>query len=397
MEQTYYEYNPWWEGDVYYGELVERPEILSLLEQHLGSKSIIILTGLRRVGKTSLLRLLIHKLIARGIQSERIFYVSLDDYVLNEKSIIDIIDDYRKIHRLTRDTEVYLFLDEITYKDDFQQQLKNIHDSQNARVFASSSSASVLHDRKAFLTGRELTFEILPLDFNEYLLFKKIKIMKRDEKLKDSYFKEYLETGGMPEYVLNPRREYLQALIDDIIYKDIIAFHNIKSHQAVKDFFMLLMERAGKQLSINKVANILKISPDTSKRYLSFFEDSYLVHSIPRYGKTNEAILAPKKVYAPDTGIRNFITGFRDIESVFENYLYLKIKTQGPRYIYSNGVEIDFYCSEKDLLLEAKYGPAMKEKQQKLFDSFKAKRKIIVSDYRDIESVESIISGNENN
>lgn len=392
MDQTYFEYNPWWEGDYSSEELVERPGIVSRLERHFGSRSIIILTGLRRVGKTSLLRLLIRRLLAKGVKPERIFYVSLDDYMLNDKSIIDIIDDYRRIHRLTHDIEVYLFLDEITHKEDFQQQLKNIRDRQNARVFASSSSASVLRDRKAFLTGREITFEILPLDFNEYLMFKNIEIKKRDENLKESYFKEYLERGGMPEYVLDTRREYLQTLIDDIIYKDIIAYHNIKSHQAVKDFFMLIMERAGKQMSINKVANILKISPDTSKRYLSLFEDSYLVHSITRYGKTNEAILAPKKVYAPDIGIRNFITGFRDIGSVFENYLFLKIKSQEPRYVYSNGIELDFFCSEKGLLLEAKYGPAMKEKQQNLFDSFNAKRKMIVSDYRDIDTVESILS-----
>jgi predicted AAA+ superfamily ATPase len=89
---------------------------------------------------------------------------------------------------------------------------------------------------------------------------------KRDKQLYKSYFLEYIKDGGMPENVLNPNREYLMNLVDDIIQKDITAFHGLKHHQILRDYFLLLMERSGKQLSINKIAKILSISPDTSKR-----------------------------------------------------------------------------------------------------------------------------------
>ena len=76
---------------------------------------------------------------------------------------------------------------------------------------------------------------------------------------------------------------------------------------------------------------------------LFLFEDTYMILPVARYGKTNEKILSPKKIYAPDLGIRNFITGFRDKGSAFENYVLLKIKKAQPEYVYRDGIEIDFY------------------------------------------------------
>ncbi len=161
----------------------------------------------------------------------------------------------------------------------------------------------------------------------------------------------------MPAYVLNPERQYLQTVIDDIIFKDIIAYHNIKNNQVIKDFFVLLMERAGKQVSINKVANILKISPDSAKRYLGFFEETYLVYTVQRYGTTNEQLLSPQKIYAADLGIRQLYTEFRDIGSIFENYIFLVIQNRNPQfvnYVYDNGIEIDFII-DKRFMVEVKY------------------------------------------
>ncbi|GAG10628.1 unnamed protein product, partial [marine sediment metagenome] len=265
---------------------------------------------------------------------KHLFYVSLDDYQLKDKNILEIISDYRKLHKLEFQQKVYLFLDEITYKENFQHQLKNIYDQQNAKVFVSSSSCSALKDQKGYLTGRKSIIEICPLDFAEYLIFKEIKINKRDQILLEKHFEDYLQIGGMPEYVLNGNREYLVELIDDILYKDIVAFHGLKRPELVKDYFALLMERSGKQISLNKVAKILGISADTASRYLAMFVDAYLVYLVPRYGKTNETILSPKKIYAADLGIRNIFTGFRDKGALFENVVFAKIKNLEPRYVY---------------------------------------------------------------
>jgi predicted AAA+ superfamily ATPase len=384
--EIYYQFNPWWEEEILLEGLIERPQFLSRMRNAFSSKAIIILTGLRRVGKTTLLKMMIRELICQGIPAKRLFYVSMDDYSLEGKSILDIVDDYRKLHRIPIDERIFLFLDEVAHKDRFHLQLKNLYDRQNIKVYASSSSSSILKNGKAYLTGREAVLEVFPLDFEEYCTFKLLDIKKRDAHLLESYFDDYLKTGGMPEYVLKQDRAYLNALVDDIIYKDIVAFHGIKNHQGVRDFFALLMERSGKQISINKVANILKISPDTASRYLRMFEETYLIHLVSRYGKVNEKILSPKKLYAADLGIRNLFTGFRDKGALFENYVYLKIKASEPRYIHEEGIEIDFYTKNK-VLIEVKYGEELTAKQQALFDRIKAEKKIVIRSFSDLDNL----------
>jgi predicted AAA+ superfamily ATPase len=385
MEELFYRYNPWWEEKFTLSEIINRPNEIEILEKYLEQKSIVFLTGLRRVGKTTLMKLLIKKMIyEHNIEPTHIFYISLDDYNLSRKTILEIVEEFRKVNTIAFKQKIYLFFDEVTYHKDYELQLKNLYDVQNVKIFASSSSASILKSKKPFLTGRNNLIEILPLNFREYLDFKKIKIARSDSHLIDKYFEAYLNTGGIPEYVLKNDVEYLKELVDDIIKKDIASFHNVKNTQILQDFFMLLMERAGKNLSINKAANILRISPDSAKRYLQMFADCYLIYLLPRYGKTNETLLSPKKIYAPDLGIRTLFTRFRDKGSLFENYVYLNIKNLEPSYIYTNTIEQDFMTRGKELI-EVKYHSEMTEKQKELFETIPAKKKYLIKNYSDLE------------
>ncbi len=389
MIDALYQYNPWWEGDFSLERIIPRKKYLDLLRQNLENDHIIFLTGLRRIGKTTLMKLIIKELIEEmGIPSDHILYVSLDDYVFKDNSILDVIDEYRKIHRIPVDDKVYLFLDEIIFKEDCHQQLKNIYDRQNAKVYATSSSSIKLKDKKAYLTGRSYIYEVTPLDFEEYLYFKDINISRKDNKLLEPYFDDFLKVGGIPYYVLNEEREFLFGLVDDIIHKDIISEHSIKNPQMIKDYFLLLMERSGKQLSINKIANILKISVDSSRKYLSYFNDTFLIQLLSRYGKTNEKILSPKKIYCNDLGIKHCFTGARDFGSYFENYLFLKLKQHDIYYLYEDGIEIDFYLKNLDLLLESKYNSTMNEKQKALFDKTKAKEKVVIDSVYKLDELE---------
>jgi predicted AAA+ superfamily ATPase len=389
MKELFYQYNPWWEESFQNKNVKPREKYLVELRKYLDFKQIIILTGLRRVGKTTLMKLIIEELIAKGIESKHILYVSLDDYLLYKNNIIEIVNEFRKVHKIKFEEKVYLFLDEVTYKEDFHVQLKNIYDSQNTKLFVASSSASMLRDKKASLTGRAITLEIKPLDLEEYLFFNGITIKERDRQLYKSYFIEYCRVGGLPENVLNPNREYLMNLVDDIIQKDITAFHGIKNHQIVRDYFTLLMERSGKQLSINKIGKILGISPDTSKRYLNYFESTYLIHLLPRWGKTNQKLLSPKKIYDSDLGIKYMFMGERDLGSYFENYIYLLLRGRKILYyLYENTIEIDFITEDK-ILIESKFYAGLNKKQEKLFNEYPANKKLV------IDSVEKLNVLNE--
>lgn len=385
MEDILYRYNPWWEGRYTLEGIIERDEMLSLMKKYFSSRQVVFLTGLRRVGKTTLLRLFIKSLIDReGIDVKHILYVSLDDYLLSRYTILEIVEEYRKIQKIRFRDKIVLFLDEITYKKDFEVQLKNFYDSQNVKIYASSSSSSLMKGGKPYLTGRSTIIEILPLDFGEFMRFRKIALSKADSHLLESYFEEFMWTGGIPEFVLRGDVEYLKELVDDIIYKDIAAVHGIKNPDMLKDFFLLMMERAGKTASINKIAHILKISPDTAKRYLEMFAKTYLIYPVSRWGKTNERLLSPKKVYAADLGIRTLFTGFRDKGSLFENYIYLKIKHMDPCYVYEGGIELDFFTKNR-YIVEVKYHSEMTNKQQMLFDKMKGEKKTVIRNISDLQ------------
>ena len=377
MEEILYKSNPWWE-DKYTFNGISRNKYLQKLEDFLNNKDIIFLTGLRRIGKTSILKNFISLLInEKSIEPKHIFYITLDLIALSDMTITEIIKEYKKLHKLPSSQKIYVFLDEVTSKEHYQQELKNIYDTEDIKIYASSSSASLLKDKNAYLTGRQRVIEVMPLDFEEYLIFKNVIIKKSDAYLKESYFEEYMSDGGMPEYVLTGDISYIQNLIDNIIYKDIIAYHNIKNESVIRNFYKLLMERSGKQLSLNKMANILSIGVDSAKRYLSYFEDTYLIYTIKKYGKLNERIKNPKKIYAGDIGLKNVVTGFRDKGAIFENLVFLKIKHLNPSYLYIDGIELDF-MTENKILIEVKYNSILNHKQQKLYDNTDANKKIVI-------------------
>jgi len=392
LETELYRYNPWWEGDFEkLNSLNERTDFKTRLLPNLTNKQIVFLTGLRRIGKTSLMKLSIkHLLFEENIPAKTILYVSLDDYLLSGKTILEIVEFFRIMNSISVKEKIYLFLDEITFSVDYEQQLKNLYDSENVKIFASSSSASLLKSQSGLLTGRSITFEVLPLNYPEYLDFKNIRVAKSDEHLHEKYFQDYLSKGGIPEYVLTNDDAYMRELMDNIIYKDIAAVHGIRQISVLKDYFLLLMERSGKTLSINKIAKVLGISTESSKRYFDLFCDTFIIYPVSRFGKLNEQLVSPKKIYCCDTGIRNFYTGERDLGAVFENYVFLRLKQQNLKYIYENTIELDFF-SENKILIECKFhNEELSKKQQELFDKIDAKQKYIVRNYKDVEQLISL-------
>jgi predicted AAA+ superfamily ATPase len=150
------------------------------------------------------------------------------------------------------------------------------------------------------------------------------------------------------------------------------------------------MERSGKQLSINKIGKILGISPDTSKRYLSFFESTYLIHLLPRWGKTNQKLLSAKKIYASDLGIKHMFIGERDLGSYFENYIYLLLRNKKTLYyLYENTTEIDFFTEDK-VLIESKFYAELNPKQEKLFNEYPANQKLVIDSVEKLDILNEI-------
>ncbi len=374
LSEELFKFNPWWES-TYRPAFIARPQYAQFLAKNQANRDIIILTGIRRAGKTTLMRLVVASLL-KTLEPRFIFYASLDSIALEKFSVGEILREYRKIHGLKLNERVFLFFDEVAYRPKIHQELKNLYDAERVKIFASASSASILRDTRGFLTGRARVLEVLPLDFSEFLAFKKVQPLQSERYLLEKYFEEYLRTGGIPEYVLTGDVSYLDNLIESVIHKDIIAFHGVRDVTGVKDFFRLLMERAGKQFTINKSAKFFGVSPDTMRRYLEYFTQTYLVYTIERCGKLNERLRSPKKLYAADVGIRNHMTGFRDKGAIFENLVFLKIKHKNPCYVQQNGAELDFFAG--GTLMEVKLDSEFAPQQKALFDSYKAKEKKLI-------------------
>lgn len=379
IEAELYKLNPWWENK-FDEKSIPREKYLKEIKNNLNSKEIIILGGLRRIGKTTILKQVIKDLLNKKTKPEDIFFLNLDSFNLLEFSIHDLIEQYRIIHKKSTKDFFYLFLDEVTSRENFDLELKSIYDNENIKVISSSSISTLLRDKKGKLTGRTKTIEIMPLDFEEFLLFKNAKIFKSDKSKLESYFKDYLKLGGIPQYVLTEDKTYLEELIQGIIYKDIIAYHRISAEKTIKELFMLLCKRVGKPLSYNKIAEILKISVDSAKRYVSYFEKAYLFYLVDRHSNSlNEKITSPKKIYVGDVGIKNLVTGLNDLGASYENLVFLKIKDKKPEYYLENSIELDF--TFKDYLVEAKYNREIEKNQKKLFDELKIKNKILAKGY----------------
>lgn len=390
MEETLALMNPWWEKKEF-AVGIPREKYVSQLLQHLKGKEIVFLTGLRRVGKTTLLKQVIHTLL-QTVSPNHILYLTLDFISFKGKTIHDLVQEFRKMHGFSQEEFIYLFLDEVAQTPSYEQELKNFYDLEKAKIFASSSSASILKSKSSYLVGRSLVIEVLPLDFREYLLFKGKSVGKAESYLLDKYFEEYLEVGGLPEYVLTGDVNLLKNTVEQILYKDIISLHNIKDKESVERLFLLLAERVGKPCTSAKLARVLGLSVDSIRRYMNYFKDTFLFYTMEKYAKSlNERTYAPKKIYIADTGIRTAFVGFRDKGALLENTVFLAIKDKHPRYFFEKGKEIDFIVERKQgkIAIEAKMRNASQE-ELAFFQQSPFPRKLLVQGWKDLEKLEQL-------
>lgn len=376
--------NPWWGG--YSVELgIERVDYLSKINDFLSKKQeILFLLGSRRVGKTRIIFQTIYKLIANGVQTDKILFLSLDN------SNLEKFNWYEYIVESNFD---YIFLDEIQYSLKWAQNLKSLFDLPNKKVkiVCSGSSSKLIDDDRAFLTGRNVNIIVTPLDFNEFLRFTNIK----------NNIKEYLFYGGYPEYVLEKEPNYLNDLVRDIIEKDIAKVHKIRNTQYLFDICQILAKQVGFRGSSNKIANVLKLDNKTVESYIQYLKEAKLIEVVYQYSDSlNKRLYSPKKYYFNDLGMRNSFAGFSDKGSLVENSIYLKLsKIYGAENIFylndARGKEVDFVVklnTDQLLYVESKYNNsqiAIKNSLTKLFfkdihDKDIIKRIIITDEVNDV-------------
>lgn len=350
--------NPWWFKKSF-NEGIIRHQYLNKLTKSLQNKRATLLVGSRRTGKTTLIFQLISRLLKK-VNSHHIFYVLVDHPQLSNFSLFDLVKEYRSFFNLDRDTFIYLFFDEIQYHKDWEKEIKALIDTEKVKIFLSGSASSQLLLKGSYLTGRIEKIEVFPLDFYEFLNFKKAQISEVEDYKYEKYFREYLKIGGYPEYVLEKDPLYFSDLVNNILYKDIVSLYQIRNPNLLKDLFLLISDRVGHHTTYNKLAAILSLKNDTVKEYLFYLKNTFLISELPRYSKNRgQIIYGPKKFYLNDNGMLFHLLGKMSYSAAFEQTLfhYLRLTYKKIGFYYENNKEADFIVEKngKLELWEAKF------------------------------------------
>ncbi len=298
----------------------------------------LILSGIRRCGKSTLL----HQLIERT--NDKFIYLNFDSPKLYNFEI----NDFQNLDSIVKERNVkYLFFDEIQVVNGWELYIREKLE-ENYHVTVTGSNASLLSKELGTkLTGRHITKELFPFSYDEFAGYKKLH--KNSESLK-----LYMNNGGFPEFIQQKNPEILKWLVEDIIYRDIAVRNNIRDVDSIKRLLIYLVSNVSNLISASKSAKYVGIKTRaTVLDYLNFFEQSYLIEFVSKFSYSYKVQLVnPRKIYFIDNGLLQEITNSstRDIGRKMENLVYWELRRLGyeMNYFNENNKECDFVCSRKN-------------------------------------------------
>lgn len=303
---------------------------------YLSRKEILVLKGIRRCGKSTIMRQVLSKV-------ENSVYVNLDDYRFFEHKSVELLEKILQMY--LGDKKLYLFLDEIQTIPKFESWLRTHYDKEtNVKFIVSGSNSTLMSkDLATLMTGRTITFEIMPLSFFEFQDFSK------------GNLQEYLEYGGFPEIVLESniekKRELLSNYFNTITEKDIVLKYGVQQDKQLKELLKYLLENPGIRISANKLSKQLGISINTVKSYLSLAEEVYLIFEVPFFSysaKTKFIGSRVSKYYCVDNGFTKLFTTRFEKSKAYENSVAIYyFKERENLYYWKNKNEVDFVINNQ--------------------------------------------------
>ncbi|MBI2146273.1 ATP-binding protein [Candidatus Woesearchaeota archaeon] len=297
----------------------------------------IIISGIRRCGKSTLLQQLMSTLgnyYYLNFDDPRIFNFELADF---EKLEEVFLEEFGK-------KENYFF-DEIQTVAHWELWVRKLLDLGKKCIITGSNASLLSRELGTKLTGRHLTYELFPFSYAEMLQLGSAKPALKT-------FEKYIEQGGFPEYLQNHEITMLQELLNDIIARDIIVRHGLKEAKTVKELIIYLLTNVGKEFSYHKLAKYCQVgSVNTIISYISYLEDSYLLFTIPRFDYSlGKQLVSPKKSYSIDVGFAraNSASFSADRGRILENIAFLHLRRKYPEiYYYREEKECDFIIKEQ--------------------------------------------------
>lgn len=352
---------------------------------------IITIPGVRRCGKSSRMEAVINKLIASGIEKERILWVSFDDERLvkmDSDELGQIIEAYREMYPEIDLSTVYMFFDEIQLIENWEYFVMRLYKHSSKNIYISGSNATMLStELKSALRGWPVEEETLPLSFREYCGFNGIKTdswLESDmAKLRNAFF-NYNNEGGFPEVVLtiNPiqKMKILQTYFDTMLLKDLVEHYNLSNIEVLRYFLKRIMSNLTKPTSIRAIhgdikSRGLKVSKDDLYDWANHACDIFMFFRVPNYSKSLQKIESSQpKYYCIDNGLRNavLLPQSDDDGKKLENAVFLQLyrhrTPMGRIFYYQGNGECDFVVQsgvEIDKLIQVTWNMADEETRQR--------------------------------
>jgi len=366
FEEVLVEQNKHWQGKLY-DEGVQRtifPKVVSYLENDF----IVSICGVRRAGKSFLLKQLINHLIQdHHIPPKNILFLNLEDPVFNfykddvmymEKAF----QDYLKLHNPKG--KLYLFLDEIQFFKDWQVFVKAKFENKDVKIFVTGSNSRLIStDMATLLSGRTLVVNILPFSFKEILKtngidsYNIMSLISEKNRIK-ALLDEYIIFGGFPEVVFESqhdiKKDILKNYYQNIFFNDIVPRFDIKKTQLAEKLLYYLLSNISSIFSYNNLARMISLADKTVKEYIGYFSQSLLLFQVDRFfASVRNKITGPNKIYSIDTGLVNAIA-FKisdNLGPLLENTVAVDLLRSEKKFFYylsGNHREVDFFIPDAE-------------------------------------------------
>lgn len=341
--------------------MIERKEYLKQLLSWKDQSIIKVLTGIRRCGKSTILKLYQEYLLNNGIDPSQIISINFEELEYED------LQDYKKLYqyikdRLVENKMMYIFLDEIQNVPSYEKVVDSLHVKENIDIYITGSNSYIFSGQLAtYLSGRYIEIPILPLSFKE---------VYNPQTDKEEAFQKYMKTGGFP-YINQIQLQneqidmYLEGIYNTVIVKDIEERINRKNSKNVTDIALLkaiskyLSSVVGSPVSIRSITNYFKsnerkTSPNTISNYIEALCESYLYYPVEVMDISGKEVLkSNKKYYIVDPGIRNYILPkqFYDLGFTIENIVYLELlrRKYNVNIGRSGRTEVDFIAKRNDV------------------------------------------------
>lgn len=338
---------------------VERTDYMSRLDAYSNKQIIKVITGVRRCGKSTLLRMYRDKLLSSGVGGENVIFINLEDYA-NEKLLNPaVLYDYLR-QKKAKKGKTYVFLDEIQNVAGFQKVVDSLFLDEDFDIYITGSNAYFLSGELAtLLSGRYITIDMLPLSFKEF-----IQLNEGENTLSLSQlYSRYVQVGSFPYASafsddIDNVHEYLRGVYNTIVLKDVVYRFRITDTKMLESIIRFVFDSIGSPLSSKKIADTLtsagrKVDLKTVEKYISALQESFILYEAKRYdikGKQHLKLL--EKYYVVDPGLRGMLLGKRsmDVGHILENVIYLELIRRKYNVFIGklDDTEIDFVAQNND-------------------------------------------------